>query len=37
MFPGNFSFNLKDFKHIEKFGLEAITPKIFLQKIGVIQ
>ena len=31
------TYNLKDFKNIEKFGLEAITPKIFLQKIGVIQ
>lgn len=31
------TYNLKDFKNIEKFGIEAITPKIFLQKIGVIQ
>lgn len=31
------TYNLKDFKNIEKFGLEAITPKIFLQKIGVIK
>lgn len=31
------TYNLKDFKNIDKFGLEAITPKIFLQKIGVIQ
>jgi putative PIN family toxin of toxin-antitoxin system len=30
------TYNLKDFKNIEQFGLEAITPKIFLQKIGVI-
>ena len=30
------TYNLKDFKNIDKFGLEAITPKAFLQQIGVI-
>ena len=30
------TYNIKHFKNIHKFGLEAITPKIFLQKIGVI-
>jgi len=30
------TYNLKDFKNIDKFGLEAITPKVFLQQIGVI-
>lgn len=30
------TYNLKDFKNIAKFGLEAITPKVFLQNIGVI-
>ncbi|MBL1213337.1 MAG: putative toxin-antitoxin system toxin component, PIN family [Ignavibacteriae bacterium] len=28
------SFNKKDFKGIEKFNLEVITPKEFLKKIG---
>ena len=31
------TYNLKDFKNVDKFGLKALTPKIFLQKIGVIQ
>lgn len=30
------TYNIKDFKNIDKFRLEAITPKSFLQKIGVI-
>ena len=30
------TYNLKDFKNINKFGLQAITPKTFLQQIGVI-
>jgi len=30
------TYNLKDFKNIQKFGLTAITPKIFLQQTGVI-
>ena len=30
------TYNLKDFKNIDKFGLEAITPKAFLQQIGVV-
>ncbi len=30
------TYNLKDFKNIDKFGLQAITPKTFLQQIGVI-
>jgi len=30
------TYNLKDFKNIKKFGLTAITPKIFLQQTGVI-
>ena len=30
------TYNIKDFKNIDKFALEAITPKLFLQKIGVI-
>ena len=30
------TYNLKDFSNIDKFGLEAITPKVFLQQIGVI-
>ena len=30
------TYNIKDFKNIDKFGLEAITPKSFLQKIGLI-
>ena len=30
------TYNLKDFKNIDKFGLEAITPRAFLQQIGVI-
>ncbi|MBA3869035.1 MAG: putative toxin-antitoxin system toxin component, PIN family [Anaerolineae bacterium] len=28
------TYNQKDFKHINQFGIEAITPKEFLQKIG---
>lgn len=31
------TYNLKDFKNINKFELDALTPKTFLQKIGVIQ
>ena len=30
------TYNLKDFKNIDKFGLKAVTPKTFLQQIGVI-
>ncbi len=30
------TYNLKDFNNIDKFGLEAITPRVFLQQIGVI-
>lgn len=28
------TFNVNDFKNIDKFGIEAITPKKFLQQIG---
>ena len=31
------TYNIKDFKGIDKFGLNAITPKTFLQQIGVIK
>jgi putative PIN family toxin of toxin-antitoxin system len=31
------TYNLNDFKNIDKFGLEALTPKEFLQKTGVIK
>ncbi len=31
------TYNLNDFKNIDKFGLKAITPKIFLQQIEVIK
>ncbi len=27
------TYNLKDFKGVEQFGIEAITPKEFLQRI----
>ncbi|MCU7835614.1 MAG: putative toxin-antitoxin system toxin component, PIN family [gamma proteobacterium symbiont of Taylorina sp.] len=30
------TYNLKDFENIDKFGLKAVTPKTFLQQIGVI-
>lgn len=30
------TYNQKDFKGVEKFGIEAITPKEFLQLMGVI-
>lgn len=30
------TFNVKDFRGIEKFGLRAIRPKEFLQQIGEI-
>jgi putative PIN family toxin of toxin-antitoxin system len=30
------TFNKKDFEGVEQFGLRAISPKIFLQKIGAI-
>jgi len=30
------TYNLKDFLGIEQFGLEAITPKTFLEKIGAM-
>lgn len=30
------TYNLNDFKNISPFGIEAITPKEFLQKIGVL-
>ena len=30
------SFNKKDFKGVEEFGLEVVTPKEFLQQIGEI-
>ncbi len=30
------TYNLKDFKGIEKFGVKPITPKEFLKKIGEI-
>jgi predicted nucleic acid-binding protein len=29
------TFNTRDFKGTDKFGIEAITPKVFLNKIGV--
>ena len=29
------TFNLKDFKGIEKFGIKTLTPKEFIKKIGV--
>ncbi len=31
------TYNQRDFQNIGKFGLKAITPKEFLQSIGVIQ
>ena len=31
------TFNKKDFKGIEKFGVTALTPKEFLLKIGVLK
>ena len=31
------TYNKNDFKGIEKFGIEAITPKSFLKKMGVIK
>jgi putative PIN family toxin of toxin-antitoxin system len=31
------TFNLKDFMDIEKFGLAAITPRDFLQRLGEIR
>lgn len=30
------TFNQRDFRGIEQFGLHALTPQEFLQKIGVI-
>jgi len=32
----NVTYNKKDFKGIEKFGIKAVTPKEFLQLIGEI-
>ncbi len=31
------TYNIRDFKEIERFGIEAITAKKFLRKIGAIQ
>lgn len=31
------TYNIRHFKEIGRFGLEAVTPKSFLQKIGVIE
>jgi len=28
------TYNLSDFKGIEKFGIQAITPKAFLEMVG---
>jgi putative PIN family toxin of toxin-antitoxin system len=30
------TYNVKDFEGIEQFGIEAITPKTFLEKIGAL-
>jgi putative PIN family toxin of toxin-antitoxin system len=30
------TYNVKDFERIEPFGIEAITPKMFLEKIGAL-
>ena len=30
------SFNVRDFVGSEQFGVQAITPKVFLQQLGVI-
>lgn len=30
------TYNLKDFKGVDKFGIKAITPKEFLEHIGAI-
>ncbi len=30
------TYNQKDFKNINQFGIEVVTPKEFLQKIGVL-
>ncbi|MCK4829285.1 putative toxin-antitoxin system toxin component, PIN family [bacterium] len=31
------TYNKKDFKNVDKFGIKAVTPKEFLQLIGVIK
>jgi predicted nucleic acid-binding protein len=30
----NLTYNVNDFKGSEKFGIEAITPKVFLEMVG---
>ncbi len=31
------TFNLRDFKGAEQFGVEVMTPQMFLRKIGVVR